>query len=179
MALDATVAGVSANSYLTVVDADAQADGDLGRFAEAWKSTPLDDKERALIRASREISARYGATVRSSATQALAFPRSIDWTGEPKVYFLHGELKRATYEQAIYLASVANILDDAAKRRAQGTFSASDNDGSYSLAADPQLGRITPEALVALASLRGSAGSARTIKSVQLTSATWPTPVTS
>ena len=177
MALDATIAGASANSYLTVAAADALAADDLGRFAEAWKLAPLDKKERALIRASREISARYGPTVRFSAAQALAFPRSIDATGAVPVAFLQGDLVRAAYEQAIYLITVADTLDGAAMRRAQGTFTASDDNGSYSLASDPQLGRIAPEALVALAALRGSARSSRTIKSVQLTSSTWPTPV--
>ncbi|MBA2439577.1 MAG: hypothetical protein H0V50_02755 [Thermoleophilaceae bacterium] len=179
MALDATTAGAAANSYLTVAEADALAADDLGRFAETWKTSPLDRKERALIRASREISARYGPTVRFGSVQALAFPRSTDWTGlsTAKVAYLHVDLKRASYEQAIYLVTVADILDGAATRRAQGTFSASDDNGSYSLASDPQLGRIAPEALVALAALRGTARSSRTIRSVQLTSATWPTPM--
>lgn len=173
MALDATIGGASANSYLTVAEADASAADDLGRFSEAWKLAPLDVKERALIRASREISSRYGPTVRYSATQVLSFPRSIDYVG--LVAFLHPDLKRATYEQAIYLVSVADTLDGAATRRAQGTFTSSDDNGSYSLASDPQLGRIAPEALVALGALRGSARSSRTIRSIQVTSATWPT----
>ena len=177
MALDATIGGASANSYLTAAAADAFAADDLGRFAEAWKVAPLDVKERALVRASREISVRYGPTIRFAATQALSFPRSIDFTGTVPVAFLHGDLVRAAYEQAIYLVTVADTLDNAAARRAQGTFTASDDNGSYSLASDPQLGRIAPEALVALAALRGSARSSRTIKSVQLTSATWPNPV--
>lgn len=171
--LDATVGGASANSYLTVAEADAAAGDDLGSFAEKWLKTPLDQKERALIRASREISLRYGSTVRYDPAQALAFPRSIDYTTGPTP-FLHADLKRATYEQAIYLATVASTLDAAAARRAQGTFTASDDNGSYSLASDPQLGRIAPEALAALNALRGSSRSARTIKSVQLTSSTWP-----
>jgi hypothetical protein len=177
MALDASVAGANANSYLTVAEADAMAADDLGSFADKWRSTPLDVKERALIRASREISVRYGPTSRFLSDQGLAFPRSVDWAGTPKVAFLPSDLKRASYEQAIYLTTVAEVLDKAASRRAQGTFSAADDNGSYSLAADPQLGRIAPEALAALDALRGSSRSARTIKSVQLTSATWPTPV--
>lgn len=175
MALDATVGGANANSYLTVAEADALAADDLGRFAKKWREgTPLDVKERALIRASREISLRFGPTTRYAGTQALSFPRSIDYVGDPPVAYLPAELKRASYEQAIYVNAVSEALDDSATRRAQGTFSQSDDNGSYTLATDPQLGRIAPEALAALAALRGSARTARTVYSVQLTSSTWP-----
>lgn len=177
MVLDATIAGSSANSYLTVVAADESASDDLGRFAEKWLDAVLDRKERCLIRASREISSRLGPTVRYSATQLLAWPRSIDYTGVAPATtpLLHPELLRATYEQAIFLNAVAETLDDSAQRRAQGTFSASDDNGSFSLAADPQLGRISPEALAAIESLRGQTRrSSRVIVSIPMRSATYP-----
>lgn len=177
MALDATIAGSSANSYLTVAEADEAASNDLGRFAEKWLAAPLDRKERCLIRATREISSRIGPTVRFSSSQALAWPRSIDYTGvaPATVPILHPELLRATYEQAIFLNVSAEVLDDAAGRRAQGTFSASDDNGSFSLAADPQLGRIAPEALAAIEALRGQARrSSRVIVSIPLRSSTYP-----
>lgn len=180
MALDATVGGATANSYLSVADADAAADVDLGRYSEKWVAAPLDRKERALMRATREISRHLGPQSRYSTTQALPFPRSIDYTGvEPAVTpFLPADLVRATFEQAIFLNANAEVLDDAATRRAQGTFSQSDDSGSYSLAVDPQLGRMAPEALAALASLRAIArGSARTIQSVRLASSLYASEV--
>lgn len=174
MALDATVGGASANSYLEVAAADAAADADLGRFAEKWRTAALDRKERALIRASREISRHLGPQTRFTPTQALPFPRSTDYTGiaPDLVPILPADLLRATYEQAVFLNANAEILDDAATRRAQGMFSSTDDNGSYSLAIDPQLGRIAPEALAALSALSGRRGSraGRTIVSVPMRS---------
>ena len=176
--IDATVAGASANSYLTVGEADALAAADLGRFADRWRAeTPVDRKERALIRASREISARFGPTVRFSSSQALAFPRALDYVGTPPAHtpVLHASLLRACYEQAIYLNAMAEVLDDAAARRAQGNFTQTDDNGSWSISVDPQTGRIAPEALAALDELRSVATVGRpTIHSVRMTSSSAP-----
>ena len=149
MALDATVAGASANSYLTVAEADALAQADLGPQADRWlhASTTTAAKEKALQRATRELDAyveRLGVG-RYSTDQSLLFPRSIDVSGDPEVPFLPTTIRQAAYEQAAFVLSNALALDEAASRRAKGWFSYSNPDGTGgSLAADPLFGRLAP-----------------------------------
>ncbi len=79
--IDATVGGVLTDSYLSVAAADALARDDLGPSAARWRqsTTTLADRERALVRATREIEAHMRSSqLRYSQTQALAFPRAID-----------------------------------------------------------------------------------------------------
>jgi hypothetical protein len=133
MALDATPAGASADSYLTVAAADALAGADLGPEPALWlnAATTTAIKEAALKRATREIDAylRSGWT-RHSPTQALRFPRSIDvnTSGSP---IIPVDLQRATYQQAIYLNKNATILAAANRRRARNVSNASEPDVSY------------------------------------------------
>ena len=60
MAIDATIAGASANSYLTVAAADALAASELGRDMKAWTAATTDEKEAALVRATEEVDAEVG-----------------------------------------------------------------------------------------------------------------------
>ncbi len=133
MVLDATLAGAASNSYLTVAEADALAGADLGEEPETWLAAPLDRKERALIRATRECD-RYKGVVgeRYSLTQALLFPRVSDIDGTAIVY-LNPNIRLACYEQATYVLHNADILDRAATRRAHGIGSSQDDDGSWSI----------------------------------------------
>lgn len=150
MAIDATVAGAAANSYLTVADADALARNDLGPDATAWLAGPLDSKERALVRATRECDAyaRVAGT-RFDAAQALLFPRSLDVTSAG-VAFLVPNIKLACYEQATYVLANAKVLDEASTRRAQGLIQFTDDDVSGSPAVDPAYGRMSPDAIAYL-----------------------------
>lgn len=54
MALDATIAGAAANSYLTVAEADARAANDP-ISGETWQAAALDEKERALVTATDDV----------------------------------------------------------------------------------------------------------------------------
>jgi hypothetical protein len=81
MALDATVGGALADSYLSVAAADALAEADIGTAAAHWRNPliPVGDRERALKRATREIEAHVSTSgVRYSATQRRLYPRAID-----------------------------------------------------------------------------------------------------
>lgn len=145
MALDATVAGSAANSYLTVADADALAAADLGGNAKEWVEATVETKEAALIRATDEIDSTVVRTVPYSTTQALLFPRLIDVDsigGSPE---LPTRLQKATYLQASFLVKNADLLDHAATRRARGLVNFANPDGtSGQLADSPSFGNLHP-----------------------------------
>ena len=148
MPLDATVAGASADSYLTVADADALANEDLGPQAVGWLAASVPMKEKALKRATREIDLFIGdlGGLRYAATQRLLFPRAIDVSGTPATPFIHRSIRSATYEQAAYVLANADKLDEAAQRRARGLFAYSNPDGTGgSVAVDPAFGRLSPD----------------------------------
>lgn len=174
MALDATVAGASANSYLTVAAADALATADLGRQSALWLDAATTDavKEAALQRATREIDGHFPTTgmwVRYDADQALLYPRPQDATGSPLTPYIHPAVQLACYHQAAYLVKNADAIDDAAARRARGLFSFSDSEGGGSVAIDPTFGLLSPQAAADLAPLR--AGGRGTLSSVPVASA--------
>lgn len=149
MAIDATVAGAAADSYVTVEAADLLAGDDLGPQAELWlnASTTAATREKALKRATREIDAFLDlSTARYSTSQALLFPRGSDVSGTPSVPYLPSVVKHATYEQASYLVANVKYLDEAASRRAHGLFSYQNPDGTGgSVSVDPAFGRLSPD----------------------------------
>lgn len=72
--LDATVGGASANSYVTVAAADTYLDTRLN--AAAWNDElDVNQKERALIEATRELDRLPWKGRRVTDAQALAWPR--------------------------------------------------------------------------------------------------------
>lgn len=150
MVLDATVAGASADSYITVAEADAFAAVRLGRFAEKWRAaaTTADNKEDALKQATSDVDAFVRLGSRYSDLQALAFPRSTDYTGTPpaETALIPRRVREATYEQAAFLLTVAPLQDDFAERRARGLFSFNEDNVSGSLASSPEFGRMAPRA---------------------------------
>lgn len=78
MALDATAGGAGANSYLTVAEADAFAAEHID--GAAWLALADDaTKEPYLITASRDMNGICLTGTASTATQALAVPRT-GWT---------------------------------------------------------------------------------------------------
>lgn len=176
MALDATVAGVSANSYLSIAAADLLAAADTGPEVTAWTAATTDQKERALKRATREIDAflrsgwlRYGAAQSVAFVQALLFPRAIDVSGSPALPFLPRAVQLATYEQATYVHKNATVLDAAAVRRAQDMQSATQSNLSYTRSAEEGANVLSPAALVYLEGYR-RAGGARGIRTVRMSS---------
>lgn len=148
MAIDTTIGGASADSYLSVAEADAYAAADLGRNATAWAEAQTDTKERALKRATRDLSRIAGYTgARWSFDQALVFPRSIDLDPVTGLPVLPVPLKNATAEQAMYVIRNANVIDDAASRRARGLSNFTEPDVGGQLADDPDFGAISPRAI--------------------------------
>ena len=72
LAIDATVGGAAANSFVTVAEADTYLEARLN--SAAW--TGVDPKMQALIEATRELCALSGwLGYRVTSTQALAWPR--------------------------------------------------------------------------------------------------------
>ena len=157
MALDTTIAGENADAYLSVAEADAYAGRSLSAFAAAWSAASPTSKENAIREATVDVDAHVRATTPYSTTQRLLFPRDRDYSGTPAVPFIDRRVKQATFEQAAYLLANQRHLDEAAKRRARGMFSFSEEDGpSGTLAVDPQLGRLSPRAQQLLGSLTGT-----------------------
>jgi len=134
MALDATVAGASADAYLTVADADAIAAADMGSEAERWlsSSTTVTQREIALKRATREIDDLPHSGTAYSTTQALVYPLSddLDVNGDPIIV---KRVRHATYYQAAFVLSNAAVIDRANARRARDVSQASEPDMSYTL----------------------------------------------
>lgn len=159
MAIDATVAGANANSYLTVAEADAFAADDLGPDVDDWRdNAALDEKESALKLATIDIDADYGRPESPYlATQTLRFPRTLDLlAGAP---FLLNAVKRATWEQAKYRWANRQAIADARARRAQGWSGKADDDGSYTMSVRTDLERLSDRArffLSSIASIRRS-----------------------
>lgn len=162
MALDSTVAGASADSYLSVADADAMAAGDLAADPEValWvhASTTTAQKEQALRQATIHVedAVESGWTAFAPAAQAssgLTFPRSIDHTlsGSTQVPFIPRGVRRATYLQAKYLLKNARELAMARTRQAQDLGSASEEGHAYTRSADAGASELTPAASACLA----------------------------
>ena len=82
-AIVATAGSASANSYLSVASADTIANGMVGTLA--WSTATSDDKARALITATNGLETLEWIGTRTSATQALSWPRT-DATCGDKVY---------------------------------------------------------------------------------------------
>lgn len=169
MALDATVAGADADSYLSVADADALAAADLGPEVDQWLAAEEADKERALKRATRELDSYVRTGWRQYAsTQALTFPRLIDVDADGP--FLPRDIRLATYEQATYVLANAKVLDRANTRRARDMQSASEPNLSYSRPTeDDAMGALSEAALAYLVDY-GSQGTKRSVRSVRMAS---------
>lgn len=70
----ATVGGSTSNSFLTVADADAIANNMLN--VADWTGASTDDKGRALIMATTDLTNLDWVGTRATTTQALAWPRT-------------------------------------------------------------------------------------------------------
>lgn len=145
MVLDATVGGVSADSYIDVATADALNANRLGPQATRWSAATEATKEKALKQATIDIDARVSVGLPWDDDQALRFPRAVD-VDELDAPFILTRIQRATYEQAAYLLSNAELLDDAARRRARGLFSFDEDNLSGTLSTNPLLGLLAPAA---------------------------------
>ena len=167
-----------ANAYITLAEADAYAENDLGHDAEAWVAESDDDvRARAIIRATDDIRAYQTAVgLPYAADQALLYPRGIDVVPILLTPFIQANVKRATYEQAKYVLQNADTIDEAGTRRARGLISFSDDDGSGTvLAMDPSWGLFSPRMISYLAAVPNATAGRRTLVSVPYTSS-YPTP---
>lgn len=157
--LDATVAGAAANSYVTVAEGDGFAAATLGAEARAWEAATVEEKEQALTSATTSVDtfqrSRSGYAVPYVSDQALLFPRDIDLSVALAPLIL-GTVKRATFVQAAWLLKNHELLAQAASHVAAGVFSQSDDDGSWTAAADPTRGLYAPEMTVLLNSIAAS-----------------------
>jgi hypothetical protein len=171
VAIDATIAGASANAYLTVADADALNGDRNGRQATIWSAATNEQKENALIEATFLLDAISRVSAPYSTVQALSFPRAVD-VDTALDPFLPSRLRTATYEQASYLLANQKLLDDAASRRARQLFTFDEDGISGSISADPLLGLIAPKAQMLLSSMAATAGGDR-VGSIQLRSKLW------
>ena len=159
MAVVTTVAGASSNSYLDVAGADALAASELGNNARAWASLTIEDKEAALMRATAEIDEFVGAGLPSyTQGQALVFPRAGDVVIGTYTPEIPVRVKRATFLQAAYLAANADLLDEAASRRARGLVNFSNPDGTGGTISEKRdFGRLYPRAEALVADVAGGA----------------------
>ena len=122
VSIDATAGGASANSYLTLSDAQAIVDGMVeDADVTAWGSATDDQKNRALYTATQRLDRERFLGARATDTQALQWPRTgvrkpdtyvnTYATGFPfrisDDYFTDTEIpdqiKRAQIELAVYL----------------------------------------------------------------------------
>jgi hypothetical protein len=76
MALDATLAGATSNSYVTRARADEIAPTIPGTASQAWQAASDDDKDLSLIQATTWLETLDYKGVRCTTTQALKWPRS-------------------------------------------------------------------------------------------------------
>lgn len=148
MPLDVTPGGSAADSYLSVADSVAFAEADLGEFAAAWLAATGALQEKALRRATRDLDRYIGSSADrfNPTTQRLAFPR-YDHVNTAGAAIIVPRVREATYHQAIFVLANADVLDQAATRRARGMISASEPNVSFTLADDEFAGRMSPDAL--------------------------------
>jgi hypothetical protein len=78
--IDAAVGGASANSFVTLAEAAAYLEGRLN--ASTWETdATTDNKNRALVEATRELTVLGWKGSRADDTQALSWPRQ--WAVDP------------------------------------------------------------------------------------------------
>jgi hypothetical protein len=120
--IDATVGGVSANSYLSLVDAQSMIDGMvLSADVTAWGTATTDAKNRALVSAAQRLDRERFLGARSNDDQAMQWPRT--GVRKPDTYIntyavgfpfrittdyftdeeIPDQVKRAQVELAVYL----------------------------------------------------------------------------
>jgi hypothetical protein len=169
MAIDTTIGGVAADSYASVAAADSYAAADLGRYAAAWAAATTDQKERALKRAARDLDTYVGSSAaRWDEFQALVFPRWEDVHPVTSLPLIPTRVMHAAIEQAMYMLVNAEVIDDAATRRARGMSNWSEPNVSGALVTDPEFGRLAPKA-VALLTGAGFEGGGATIGWIETT----------
>jgi len=117
--LDATLAGFTSNSYVTLPFADAYFADTLD--AREWLSFGREDRARALISATRKIDEEfryYGQPYDTVTPQALKFPRDGDYDAKGSVR-VPGGIQYATCELALHLLREQKMPDLVDRERMQ------------------------------------------------------------
>lgn len=106
----ATAGASNANSYLTVAGADSIANGMIGTLG--WSSATSDDKARALITATNGLETLGWTGTRTSATQALSWPRTEASCGDKTIASddVPREIELATFDLANALLGDPTLL---------------------------------------------------------------------
>jgi hypothetical protein len=109
MALTATVGGSTSNSYVTRAEANAYFQLGTHPKSLTWFDLADEAKDEYLILATTQIDAlpingaKYDTAMTSGVPdQSLKFPRAQDY--DDSTEYIPDPVKRATYEQAIWLA---------------------------------------------------------------------------
>lgn len=121
--LDATLSGASANSYLTIAQADDQMDGydQVDAWEKLAKSNP--DRQAALLRIGSRLIDQYCRGGEPAVQgQRLIFPRKTD-KDKTGAYVIPDEVKNALLEYVDY--RLENQLVGLKKLQAEGVKSAS------------------------------------------------------
>lgn len=141
--VDATVGGASANSYLTVADADTILNLRLG--IGSWTDASTDDKGRALIMATRDIDTNRFLGERVSYSQILEWPRT--YQREPADQ-IPRDVQFATAEQALWILqnSASGGRSDRQQLAAQGVTSYTVGNLSETLSSTIRNGGLSSEA---------------------------------
>ncbi len=120
----ATVGSASANAFCTLAEADTYLEGKLPS-PTTWDAASDDTCNRALVSATRELSALGWQGEQTTATQALAWPRQ--WVVDPKApsadyidpAIVPDAVKAATVELALLMVN-AGTTDLAALPSSEG-----------------------------------------------------------
>lgn len=108
--LDATLAGASSNSYITVATATAYFDNRLD--TTDWTSASADNKAASLITATTWLESLDYYGTRATTTQSLKWPR-IDWTCdsvEIDATAIPRDVQAATAETALALLKNPDLM---------------------------------------------------------------------
>lgn len=103
--LDFTVGGASANSFVTLTEANTYASGRLN--AQAWEDDATDDtKNRALVEATRWLTELSWTGRRTTDTQALSWPRdfAIDPDSPTGQFFANNAIPQCVKDATMELA---------------------------------------------------------------------------
>ena len=138
MALDATVAGKNANSYVTRAVADTFFTAGMHPKSGTWSTLTANQKDEYLIAATEHIDMQRLQGVKNDPAidtdglpkQRLHFPRPQD--DESGTKYIPLAVKEATYMQAIFLATRGSGHDTRENLQSDGVSSVSIGDVSES-----------------------------------------------
>ena len=108
-----------ANSYASVVDGDAYHDGHL--YATAWTAATTENKEKALVFATRLLDAEFRFKgVKASTTQALQWPRAECRDPDGDDYLASDAVPHAVVQATCELARELLVKDRTAAPPGEG-----------------------------------------------------------